>query len=144
MHNYYDLEEDTPKEIIETKIENLLEQIKMEKYKVVGDMYSERNQMDAKEREKEGKTINNLKCEIHKKYYIKFLRKDKITTEIKNGDYCLLTVNGKEINCWVKEISSHSISVSIEEKIPRVSKNKTAKIDLILHSITFNRWVEIY
>ena len=139
MHNYYDLEEDTPKEIIETKIENLLEQIKMEKYKVVGDMYSERNQMDAKEREKEGKTINNLKCEIHKKYYIKFLRKDKITTEIKNGDYCLLTVNGKEINCWVKEISSHSISVSIEEKIPRVSKNKTAKIDLILHSITFNR-----
>ena len=142
MHNYYDLEEDTPKEIIETKIENLLEQIKMEKYKVVGDMYSERNQMDAKEREKEGKTINNLKCEIHKKYYIKFLRKDKITTEIKNGDYCLLTVNGKEINCWVKEISSHSISVSIEEKIPRVSKNKTAKIDLILHSITFNRWVE--
>lgn len=128
MHNYYDLEEDTPKEIIETKIENLLEQIKMEKYKVVGDMYSERNQMDAKEREKEGKTINNLKCEIHKKYYIKFLRKDKITTEIKNGDYCLLTVNGKEINCWVKEISSHSISVSIEEKIPRVSKIKLQKL----------------
>lgn len=57
MHNYYDLEEDTPKEIIETKIENLLEQIKMEKYKVVGDMYSERNQMDAKEREKEGKPL---------------------------------------------------------------------------------------
>ena len=141
MYNYYELEENNPRnEFVETEIKNLLELIKLEKYQIVVDMYSERNQMDAEEREKEGKTINNLKCDIHKKYYLKFSRKEKIKTEIKKGAYCLLSVNDKEINCWVREITSHSISVSLEEKIRKFSKNKTAKIDLILNDVTFNRW----
>ena len=141
MYNYYELEENNPRnEFVETEIKNLLELIKLEKYQIVVDMYSERNQMDAEEREKEGKTIINLKCEIHKKYYLKFSRKEKIKTEIKKGAYCLLSVNDKEINCWVREITSHSISVSLEEKIRKFSKNKTAKIDLILNDVTFNRW----
>ena len=141
MYNYYELEENNPRnEFVETEIKNLLELIKLEKYQIVVDMYSERNQMDAEEREKEGKTINNLKCEIHKKYYLKFSRKEKIKTEIKKGAYCLLSVNDKEINCWVREITPHSISVSLEEKIRKFSKNKTAKIDLILNDVTFNRW----
>lgn len=58
MYNYYELEENNPRnEFVETEIKNLLELIKLEKYQIVVDMYSERNQMDAKEREKEGKPL---------------------------------------------------------------------------------------
>ena len=46
MYNYYELEENNPRnEFVETEIKNLFELIKLEKYQIVVDMYSERNQM---------------------------------------------------------------------------------------------------
>ncbi|MDD6776854.1 MAG: hypothetical protein PUD86_06140 [Methanobacteriaceae archaeon] len=53
--------------------------------------------MDSKERENEGRAINNLVFSEKRggKYYtfLKFTRKEKIRTEIKKGDLCLLTIN---------------------------------------------------
>lgn len=68
FYNYsYFEEETTPKdEHVEEEIEILLEQINNEKRKVMADLYNEKIRIDPEEREKEGKTINDLTCEIMK------------------------------------------------------------------------------
>ena len=54
IYNYYDYEENAPKdEFVEKEIKVLLEQINNEKRKVIADMYTEKNQMDVKIRENE-------------------------------------------------------------------------------------------
>ena len=145
IYNYYDFKEKTPNdESVEEEIETLLEQIKSEKIIVKANMYNEKTLMDDEEREREGRAINNLVfSEKHgNKYYtcIKFTRKEKIKTEIKKGDLCLLSINDKEINCEIQDISFNSVVVCTEERIPKVNKNNTAKIDLILNETTFRRW----
>ena len=145
IYNYYDFEENAPKdEFVEEEIKTLLEQIKSEKIIVTANMYNEKTLMDAEEREKEGRAINNLAFSEKRgtKYYtcLKFTRKGKIRTEIKKGDLCLLTINDEEINCEIHDITFNSVIVCTEEKIPKVSKNSTAKIDLILNETTFRRW----
>ena len=44
------------------------------------------------------------------------------------------------MNCKVKEIDSHSITILTEEKIPKFNKNNPARIDLIINETTFSRW----
>ena len=88
IYNYYNLEEDVPKdEFVDNVIEELLKQIQDEKKIVTANMYTEKTQMDSKEREHEGRAINNLVfCEKRgRKYYtcLKFSRKERIKTEIK-------------------------------------------------------------
>lgn len=145
IYNYYDFEEKIPKdEFVEKEIKTLLEQIKSEKIIVKANMYNEKTLMDDEEREREGRAINNLVFSEKrgKKYYtcLKFTRKEKIRTEIKKGDLCLLSINDKEINCEIHDITFNSVIVCTEEKIPKISKNNTAKIDLILNETTFRRW----
>lgn len=145
IYNYYNLEEDVPKdEFVDNVIEELLKQIQDEKKIVTANMYTEKTQMDSKEREHEGRAINNLVfCEKRgRKYYtcLKFSRKERIKTEIKKGDLCLLTVNDKEINCEINDINSNSVIVCTGEKIPKIRKNDLAKIDLMLNETTFRRW----
>ena len=148
IYNYYNLEEEfAPKdEFIEKEIKTLLKQIESEKNVVKANMYSERNQMDSEEREKEGRTINNLICEnIERRNnsFFKFSRNEKIKTEMKKGDLVLLTINNTDIidkMCNIHEISSNSVSIITEEKIPKFNKNNLAKIDLMLNETTFRRW----
>ena len=137
FYNYsYFEEEITPKdEHVEEEIEILLEQINNEKSRI-----------DPEEREKEGKTINDLTCEIHEtrhNSFIQFSRNKKINTEIRNGDLVLLTVNNTDIidrRCKIHRITSNSVSIVTEDKIPKFSKRNTAKIDLMLNETTFRRW----
>lgn len=148
FYNYsYFEEETTPKdEHVEEEIEILLEQINNEKRKVMADLYNEKIRIDPEEREKEGKTINDLTCENHETRYnsfIQFSRNKKINTEIRNGDWALLTVNNTDIidkRCKIHRITSNSVSIRTEEKIPKFSKKNTAKIDLMLNETTFRRW----
>ena len=145
IYNYYDFKEKTPKdESVEEEIETLLEQIKSEKIIVKANMYNEKTLMDDEEREKEGRAINNLAFTEKRgnKYQtcLKFTRKERIRSEIKKGDLCLLTINDKEINCEIQDITFNSVVVCTEERIPKVSKNNIAKIDLILNETTFRRW----
>ena len=143
--NYYDFKEKTPNDrIVEEEIETLLNEIKIERKAVKVMMYNEKNQMDAEEREKEGRAINNLifsKKLRKKQNNYQFTRKEKIRTEIKKGDICLLTIKDEEINCKIQDMTFDSVTVLTEKKIPKVSKkNATAKIDLILNETTFKRW----
>ena len=145
IYNYYDYEEKTPEdEFIKEEIDTLLEQIELEKTVVKINMYNEKTLMDSKERENEGRAINNLVFSEKRggKYYtfLKFTRKEKIRTEIKKGDLCLLTINDKEINCEIHEMTFNSVIVYTDEKLPKISKNNTAKIDLMLNETTFRRW----
>lgn len=61
FYNYSYFEEETTPidEHVEEEIEILLEQINNEKRKVMADLYNEKIRIDPKEREKEGKTIND-------------------------------------------------------------------------------------
>lgn len=148
FYNYLDFEEEnTPKdEYVEQEIETLLEQINNEKIKVIADLYNEKNLIDPQEREKEGKTINDLICETHETRnvsFIQFSRNKKINTEIRNGDLALLTVNNTDIidkRCKIYRITSNSVSIVTEEKIPKFTKTNTAKIDLMINETTFRRW----
>lgn len=148
IYNYYDFEEEyAPKDdSIKKEIKTLLEQIENERNLVKANMYTEKNEMDVEEREREGRTINNLiyeKFERKNRVFIKFSRNKKIKTEIKKGDLVLLTINNTEIidkMCHIHEISSDSVTIISKEKIPKLNKNNTAKIDLILNETTFRRW----
>ena len=148
FYNYLDLEEETTPddEYVDEEIEILLEQINNEKIKVMADLYNEKNLIDPEEREKEGKTINDLICENHEtrhNSFIQFSRNKNINTEIRNGDLALLTVNNTDIidkRCKIHRINSNSVSIVTEEKIPKFSKRNTAKIDLMLNETTFRRW----
>lgn len=148
FYNYLDLEEETTPddEYVDEEIEILLEQINNEKIKVMADLYNEKNLIDSEEREKEGKTINDLICENHEtkhNSFIQFSRSKNINTEIRNGDLALLTVNNTDIidkRCKIYSITSNSVSIVTEEKIPKFSKRNTAKIDLMLNETTFRRW----
>lgn len=144
-HNYDNFEEKNAlEEEVEEEIKTLLKQIKNEKIKVQADMYTEKTKMSSKEREKEGRAINNLVLAESRKIkyltYLKFIRKEKIRTEIKKGDLALLTINGEEINCQIDDISFNSVSIVTGEKVPRLRKNNPAKIDFILNETTFRRW----
>lgn len=146
--NYLDLEKETTPddEFVDEEIEILLGQINNEKIKVMADLYTEKNLIDPEEREKEGKTINDLICANHEtrhNSFIQFSRNKNINTEIRNGDLALLTVNNTNIidkRCKIYSITSNSVSIVTEEKIPKFSKRNTAKIDLMLNEITFRRW----
>ena len=134
-------------ESVENEIDELLGLIKTEKMTVQAKMVSEATTLPPKEREKEGRAINNLKCEEHRtgKYnnLLIFSRAKKIKTDIKRGDICVLTIPNTEINninCKVKEIDSHSIIILTEEKIPKFNENNPARIDLIINETTFSRW----
>ena len=148
IYNFYDIEEEFPPKdkFVEEEIKTLLKQIESEKNVVKANMYNEKNQMDAEEREKEGRTINNLICEnIERKNnsFFKFSRNEKIKTEMKKGDLALLTINNTDIidkMCNIHEISHNSVSIITKEKIPKFNKNNTAKIDLMLNETTFRRW----
>lgn len=145
IYNYSDFEENTPKdELVKEEIETLLKHVELEKTIVKINMYNERTLMEAEEREKEGRAINNLALYEKRrgKHYtcLKFTRKERIRTEIKKGDLCLLTINDEEINCEVNDINSNSVIVCTDEKLPKVSKNNTAKLDLMLNETTFRRW----
>ena len=144
-YNYYDFEEKNAlDEEVEEEIKILLKQIENEKRKVKADMYTEKTIMSSEEREKEGRAINNLifveRLKIKYLTCLKFTRKEKIRTEIKKGDFGLLTINDEEINCQIHDISFNSLSIVTGEKVPRLRKNDTAKIDLILNETTFRRW----
>ena len=145
IYSYYNLEENLHKdEDVKEEIENLLEQIELEKKIVKANMITEKTQMDPKEREREGRAINNLVfSEKRGRRYstgLKFTRKEKIRTEIKKGDLCVLTINDEEINCEIGNITSNSVIVYTDEKIPKLVKNNIAKIDLMLNETTFRRW----
>ena len=144
-YNDYDLDEyhRHDNESIENVIDELLGLIKAEKNTVKARMVSEVTTMPSEEREKEGRTINNLKCEIHKGNLLRFSKTKKIKTDIKRGDICVVTITStdiKDMNCKIKEIDSNSITILTEEKIPNFSKNNLARIDLIINETTFSRW----
>ena len=133
-------------ESLENEIDELLELIKAEKIIVRARMFSEVNTTLPEEREKERITITNLKCDNHTGRYrnlLKFSRAEKIKTDIKTGDVCIVTITNTDIeheNCKVKEIDSNSITIITEEKIPKFNKNNLARIDLIINETTFHRW----
>lgn len=108
---------------VEEEIDKFLGLIEAEKIIVQAKMFSEKNTMLPKEREKEGRTITYLKCDNHTGKYrnqLKFSRVEKINTEIKKGDICVVTISNTDIqdmNCKIKEIDSNSITVLTEEKI---------------------------
>ena len=147
-YNDYDLDEyhRHDNESIENVIDELLGLIESEKNTVKAKMVSEITTLSSEEREKEGRTINNLKCEIHTGKYrniLEFSRAKKINTDIKKGDKCVVTITNtdiKNINCKIKEIDSNSITIQAKEKIPNFSKNNLARIDLIINETTFSRW----
>ncbi len=121
IYSYYNLEENLHKdEDVKEEIENLLEQIELEKKIVKANMITEKTQMDPKDREREGRAINNLVfSEKRGRRYstgLKFTRKEKIRTEIKKGDLCVLTINDEEINCEIGNITSNSVIVYTDEK----------------------------
>ena len=150
INEYYDYDLDEfsriEDESVENEVDELLGLIKAEKNTVKARMVSEVTTMPSEEREKEGRTINNLKCEIHTGKYrniLEFSRAKKINTDIKKGDKCVVTITNtdiKNINCKIKEIDSNSITILTEEKIPNFSKNNLARIDLIINETTFSRW----
>ena len=131
---------------VEEEIDKFLGLIEAEKIIVQAKMFSEKNTMLPEEREKEGRTITNLKCDNHTGKYrnqLKFSRVEKINTEIKKGDICVVTISNTDIqdmNCKIKEIDSNSITVLTEEKIKKFNKNNPARIDLIINETTFHRW----
>lgn len=124
--NYYDFKEKTPNDrIVEEEIETLLNEIKIERKAVKVMMYNEKNQMDAEEREKEGRAINNLifsKKLRKKQNNYQFTRKEKIRTEIKKGDICLLTIKDEEINCKIQDMTFDSVTVLTEKKFLKLVK----------------------
>lgn len=143
--NDYDIEEYRGQEYesIKNEVDELLGLIESEKITVKGKMVSEVTTMSSEEREKEGRTINNLKCEINKRNYLRFSRTKKIKSDIKRDDICVVTITNtdiKDMNCKIKEIDSNSITIQTEEKIPRFSKRNLARIDLIINETTFSRW----
>ena len=133
-------------EPIKNEVSELLKLIESEKIIVKAKMFSEVNTIPSEEREKEGHTINNLNCDNHtgkSGNILKFSRTEKINTSIKNGDKCIVTIKNtdiKDINCIIKEITSNSITILAEEKIPRFSKRNLARVDLIINETTFSRW----
>lgn len=147
-YNDYDLDEyhRLKDKSTENEVNKLLGLIKAEKITVQAKMFSEANTMLPEDREIEGKAINNLKCEIHTGKYgnhLKFSRTEKIKTDIKLRDLCVVTITNTDINninCKIKEIDSNSITILAEEKIPNFSKNNLARIDLIINETTFSRW----
>lgn len=147
INDYNDFEEHTSvDELVEKEIETLLELIKYERMTTMSNMYSEKNTISSEEREKLGRTITNLKCELHTGKYrnhLKFSRPEKINTEMKNGDIGVLTITNtsiKDINCKIAHIDSNSITIYTEEKIKKFNKNNLARIDLIINETTFDRW----
>lgn len=131
---------------VENEIDELLKLINSEKQRMIAEQITEITTTEPLEREKEGKTINNLKFEQYigkHKRQLKFSRTEEIRTEIKKGSECVLTIietNIKNKNCKIKEINQNSITIIIEEKIGTFDKNKLAQIDFIINETTLHRW----
>lgn len=109
-------------------------------------MRDEIKELTAKDRERKGRTINNLSGKFINKELnlsiVKFKRKYKIETEINVGDMILISLGNpliKNISGTVTEKRSKSIFVAFDRIIPDWVFTKNIRMDLFVNDITFSR-----
>lgn len=109
-------------------------------------MLDEIRNLAAKERERKGRTVNNLDGKFLKKelgmYIVKFSRFKDIKTEIKVGDLVIISRGNPlrdNLTGTVTEKRLNSISVAFDVTIPVWVINSEIRMDLSVNDITFTR-----
>lgn len=132
--------------MIHKYIQHLIDLINSERKSQMKFMENEIRNMSAKEREQEGRTINDLSGKFIKKELkmaiAKFSSYTPIETEINVGDMILISQGKpleKNIAGSVTEKRSQSIFVAFSGRIPDWVFGNNLRMDLYVNDITFSR-----
>jgi len=132
---------------IKKYIQKLIDLIKLEREAEIEAMREEMRALPAKEREKLGRAILNLKGKIVGREFefllVKYQREKEIQTEIEVGDLVLISrKNPLMSNLYGTVVEKRKRSIVLaQEYFPRWAKNKV-RIDLAANDITFRRQIE--